>query len=172
MEDLNFKLLFQRNAFANLYFIHYYFYYLLLFSLLLIFCTVTPPSIALVSLVQLLDFLVIAQWKPIASGKCYVSYNVEFLNNTNQIVYQYNGTNATGISATNSANATSIRIYAVFNGTIGVPFIQNIPPPQTTTTTTTTISTTIKSSTTLGDVYFLSTYLLSCNFCLIIIIVC
>ena len=122
----------------------------MLFILLIIFCTVTPPSITLVLLVQLQDFLVIAQWKPIASGKCYVSYNVEFLNSNNQIVYQYNGTNATGISATNSANATSIRIYAVFNGTIGVLFIQNIPPLQTTTTTTTTISTTNKSSTTIS----------------------
>ena len=126
----------------------------MLFILLIIFCTVTPANVTLVSLVQLLDFLVIAQWKPIPSGKCYVSYNVEFLNSTNQIVYQYNGTNATGILATNSANATSIRIYAVFNGTIGEPLVQYIPPPQTTTTTTTTISTTIKSSTTLGDINF------------------
>ncbi|XP_047130135.1 uncharacterized protein LOC105848551 isoform X2 [Hydra vulgaris] len=104
-----------------------------------IFVQFTPGLISLSSpVVQLENFFIYLNWNPVPSGACSVTYNIEFINNTNQIVNQFSEINTTSFSAANNANATYFRIYAVYNGTPGIAFNQTIPNPQSTTTTTTT----------------------------------
>ncbi|XP_065644785.1 uncharacterized protein LOC136075455 isoform X2 [Hydra vulgaris] len=99
----------------------------------------TPGFVSLsLPVVQLENFFIYLKWNSIPSGTCPVTYNIEFLNNTYQIVNQFYGINTTSFSAANNANATIFRIYAVYNGTPGPAFNLTIPPPQSTTTTTTT----------------------------------
>ncbi|XP_065644782.1 uncharacterized protein LOC136075454 [Hydra vulgaris] len=110
----------------------------------------TPGFVSLsLPVVQLENFFIYLKWNSIPSGTCPVTYNIEFLNNTNQIVNQFYGINTTSFSTANDANATIFRLYAVYNGTPGPALNLTIPPPQSTTTsitTTTAVKTIIPSS--------------------------
>ncbi|XP_065644779.1 uncharacterized protein LOC136075452 [Hydra vulgaris] len=96
--------------------------------------------------VQLENYFIYLNWNSIPSGTCPVTYNIEFLSNTNQIVNQFYGINTTSFSAANNANATVFRIYAVYNGTPGPALNLTIPPPRPTTTTITKTTTAVKTT--------------------------
>ncbi|XP_065644777.1 uncharacterized protein LOC136075451 isoform X2 [Hydra vulgaris] len=114
-----------------------------------LFTSVTPGFVSLSSpVVQLDNFFIYLKWNSIPSETCPVTYNIEFLNKTNQIVNQFYGIITTSFSTTNEAKATIFRLYAVCNGIPGPALNLTIPPPQSTTTTTTTtaVKTTILCS--------------------------
>ncbi|XP_047130137.1 uncharacterized protein LOC105844444 [Hydra vulgaris] len=123
-----------------------------------VFVQFTPGIVSLSSpVVQLENFSIYLNWNSIPSGTCPVTYNIEFLNNTYQIVNQFYGINTTSVSIANEANATFFKIYAVYNGTPGQVLIQPIPPPQSTVTTITTataVKATIPCSKPEGDFIF------------------